>query len=84
VAIQGGRGNVVQNETDVQEAQQPEGHGRTCSVKNSVGNRLKRLIPTLTRILVLLVWLTLPIRDIKGTENILDLVADLNLCTIAD
>jgi hypothetical protein len=83
-AIHGRRGNVVQKETDVQKAQQPEGHGRTCPVKNGVGNRLKCLISMLTRILVLLVWLTLPIRDIKGTANIFDLVADLNLCTIAD
>jgi hypothetical protein len=64
VAIQGGRGNVDEKETDVQEAQQPEGGGRTGPVKNGVGNRLKRLTPTLTRILVLLVWLTLPKSEI--------------------
>jgi hypothetical protein len=84
VAIQGGRGNVVQKKTDVQEAQQPEIRGRTGPVKNGVGDRLKGLIPTLTWILVLLVWLTLPIRDIKGTKKIFDLVTDLNLGTIAD
>jgi hypothetical protein len=33
---------------------------------------------------VLLVWLTLPIGDAEGTENILDLFADLNLRAIAD
>jgi hypothetical protein len=82
--MQGSRRNVVEQETQVHEAQQPKVSGGTGPVKNSVNNRLKHLIPPLTRVLMLLVQLTLPIGDAKGAENIFDLVADLNLGAIAD
>jgi hypothetical protein len=82
--MQGSRRNIVEQETHIHEAQQPKVGGGTGPIKNDVGNRLQHLIPALTRVLVLLVWLTLPIGDAEGTENILYLVANLNLGAIAD
>jgi hypothetical protein len=83
-SIQGSGRNVVDQEIHVHEAQQPKVGGGTGPIKNGVGNKLQHLIPVVTRLLVLLVWLTLPIGDAEGTENILDLFADLNLRAIAD
>jgi hypothetical protein len=61
------RGRIVQKEADIHQAEKPEGSGRASAVKDSVSDGLDGLVPTLRRVLLLLVGLTLPIGDAEGT-----------------
>lgn len=65
-------------------AQQPKVSQRSSLVNSGVGNGLEGMITALIGIPMLLVGFTLPAGNGKGTENILDLVAYLNLGAIAD
>jgi hypothetical protein len=82
--MQSGGRDVVEQEAHIHEAQQPKVGRRTSPVKNGVGNGLQSLIPVLAWILVLLVWLTLPIRESQGMKAIFEFVTDLNLGTVTD
>jgi len=55
----------------------------TNSVHDGVHQGLKLLDPVLCKVLMLVVRLTLPVTDAISTQNLLDLVADFNLCPIA-
>jgi len=53
-------------------------------VHDGVYQGLKLLDPVLCKVLMLVVRLTLPVTDAISMQNLLDLVADFNLCPIAD
>jgi len=53
-------------------------------VHDGVHQGLKLLDPVLCKVLMLVVRLTLPVTDAISTQNLLDLVADFNLCPITD
>jgi len=53
-------------------------------VKYSIGSGLDSLKTVFSRVLVLLVWFTLPAPYKKGTEDILKLFTDFNLGAVTD
>jgi len=53
-------------------------------VHDGVHQGLKLLNPVLCKVLMLVVRLTLPVTDTISMQNLLELVADFNLCLITD
>ena len=49
----------------------------TSSIHDGVGPGPDGSVPLFSRVLILMVWLRLPITDIVGPEDVLDLVGDL-------
>ena len=68
--------DVVKDITHILEGKQPEMGRSTSPIHDGVGPGLDGSIPPLSWILVLVVWLRLPIIDVIGPENVLDLVGD--------
>jgi len=56
----------------------------TNTVYDGVHQGLKLLDPALCKVLMLVVRLTLLVTDAISMQNLLDLVADFNLCLITD
>jgi hypothetical protein len=61
-----GRG-VIEEETDVHEAQEPQISRGPSAVEDSIGKSLDSLIASFGRVLMLLEGFALPIRDTEGT-----------------
>ena len=72
--------DVVKDITHILKGEQPTMGRGTSPIHDSVGPGLDCSIPPLSWILVLVVWLRLPIIDVIGPEDVLDLVEDLFLC----
>jgi len=53
-------------------------------VHNGVNQGLKLLDASLGKVLVLVMWLTLPIRDAVGSQDFFHLITYLHLCVVAD
>ena len=70
--------------TDIAQALKPSVVGGTSAVHNTVGSSLHGLVTAFGGILLLLMGLTLPSRDEKDAENILDFVTDLDLSTVTE
>ena len=70
---------VIEKEADMGHGLVAQGWGCTCTVKEGIVDPLNILIASFSRILVLLVWLTLPVTYDEVPEDVLDLVANLNL-----
>jgi len=54
------------------------------SVHDGIDQHLELLDPSLCKILMLVMWFTLPVIDAVGAQDFLDLVADLYLSAIAN
>ena len=72
-------GDVVKDITHILEGEQPAMSRGTSSVYDGIGPGLDGSIPPFSWILVLVVGLRLPIIDVIGHEDVLDLVGDLIL-----
>ena len=57
-------------------------YGGASAVKNFVGHGFDRLVTMFSKILMLLMWLTLPGRNEASTQDVENLATDLNLGTI--
>ena len=82
--VKDSRDGMVQDEANIHEAEKPHLCGQTGAVHDCVSHHLDLLVLMLSGILVLLVGLALPVADAKGMQNVLNLVANLNLCTVTD
>ena len=56
----------------------------TSSIDDGAGPGLDGSIPPFSRVLVLVIWFRLPITDVVGPEDVLDLVGDLIFGQITD
>jgi hypothetical protein len=65
-------------------AKEPETCGGVTAVKNDVCNAFKFLPLAFGIVLVLIVRLTLPIFDDKGTKDVKDILADFDLGTVTN
>ena len=61
------------------EGKKPAMSRSTSSIHDGVGPGLDGSIPPFSRILVLVVWLRLPITNVIGPEDVIDLVGELIL-----
>ena len=50
----------------------------TSPIHDGVGPGLDGSVPPFSRVLILMVWFRLPITDVVGPEDVLDLVGDLS------
>ena len=73
---------MVQQETHVGQAKEPGEGGGTKAVHDGVGHGLDGIDASLSRVLVLMVGLTLPGRDEQGAKDILDSLTDFDLGTV--
>jgi len=53
-------------------------------VHDGIDQRLELLDPSLCKILVLVMWFTLPVINAVCAQNFLDLVANFHLCAVAN
>jgi hypothetical protein len=74
----------VKDEANISEAKEPGIGWCTRTVENGITHGLDCLVTVLSVVLVLLVRFALPTANKKGTEDVDNLVADLDLCSIAD
>jgi hypothetical protein len=65
-------------------AKQPETGWGISAIEKHVRNAFKFLPLAFGIVLVLIVWLTLPIFDDKGTKDVKDIFADFDLGTVAN
>ena len=79
LATKGCCGDVVKDITHILEGEQPVMGRGTSPIHDGIGPGLDGSIPPLSWILVLVVWFRLPIIDVIGPEDVLDLVGDLIL-----
>ena len=79
LASKGCCGDVVKDITHILEGGQPAMSRGTSSFYDGIGPGLDGSIPPFSWILVLVVGLRLPIIDVIGHEDVLDLVGDLIL-----
>ena len=63
--------------THILEGEQPAMGRSTSTIHDAVGPGLDGSIPPLSWILVLAVWFRLPIIDVIGPDDVLDLMGDL-------
>ena len=66
------------------EGEQPAMGRSTSPIHDGVGPGIDGSILPFNRVLILMVWLILPITDVVGLEDVLDLVGDLNFHRITD
>ena len=76
--------SMVQEEAYIKKAQQPSTGRCTRPVKDSVGGSLDCLETSFCWVLVLLMWLTLPMANKEGTEDVLYFLTNFHLCMVAD
>ncbi len=83
-SVDGSAESMVQEETYIKKAQQPSTGRCTRMVKDSVCSSFDCLKMAFSWVLVLLVWLTLPIANEEGTEDVLDFLTNLHLHMVTD
>jgi len=75
---------VMQEKSNIEEAEQPSSYRDTRTVKDGAGSGLDSLKMLFSRILMLLMGFTLSASNEKGTKDALDLFASFNLSMITD
>ena len=82
--VKGGAGGVVEKEGSAFESKQPQQRGGVSPIHQSVGSLFDVLTSAFCRVLVLMMCLRLPIFNEQMTQDIMHLVADLHLSTVAN
>ena len=80
----GGVIHVVQEKADIKQGKKPCACRCANTVHDTVGGILDSLPSAFNRVLLLLVWFTLPGFDKERAQDVQNLVANLNLSTITD
>jgi hypothetical protein len=78
------RSSVVQQIANILKAQVPGIVRCPSAIHDVISILLDGPIPRLSRILMRMVWLTLPIRDTIGTKDVLNFLGNLNLGSVTE
>jgi hypothetical protein len=80
---EGGGGREIKDKTDVAKCKEPSIGGRAGTVHDHVSHSFYILVLSFSGVLVLVIRLGLPVTDAIRSEDILNAIADFDLCPVA-